>query len=288
MWYLLIIVIFTVFLIPSYSEVERICEQNRICAVPGDYLKYKAISEEEEQTILHEFGEFVNSDRIKVTTTTTYGGREIEKTTYSVDLKTGLTDEFPDEEFPFFDMTLVPIGEDKSVTDPQASVEEKSIIFNGIKRTIIVGKATEEQVSIEIAYDKNTGVLMYIKWDISGETDIGSFFSNSEKKLVETNIFTTNLSTTSAKKPIPEWIRNNAKWWSSDQIGDSDFISGIQFLIKEGVMSIPETTVKNDNASNEIPKWIKNNAEWWSQGVITDDDFIKGIQYLVSNGIIKI
>ena len=31
---------------------------------------------------------------------------------------------------------------------------------------------------------------------------------------------------------IPKWIKNNAAWWSEQQIGDSDFVSGIEYLIK--------------------------------------------------------
>jgi hypothetical protein len=88
---------------------------------------------------------------------------------------------------------------------------------------------------------------------------------------------------------IPEWVRNNAKWWAQGSIGDNDFVSGIQYLIKEGIMIIPETekdpTLMN---SENIPSWIKNNADWWSQGLITDEDFVKGIQYLVEQGIIKV
>jgi hypothetical protein len=41
---------------------------------------------------------------------------------------------------------------------------------------------------------------------------------------------------------IPEWIKKNAEWWAQGAIGDSDFVSGIQFLIKEGIMKIPTTT----------------------------------------------
>ena len=41
---------------------------------------------------------------------------------------------------------------------------------------------------------------------------------------------------------IPEWVKKNAEWWSQGAIGDSDFVSGIQFLIKEGIMTIPTTT----------------------------------------------
>jgi hypothetical protein len=37
---------------------------------------------------------------------------------------------------------------------------------------------------------------------------------------------------------IPEWIKNNAGWWAEGAIGDSDFVQGIQFLIKEGIMKI--------------------------------------------------
>jgi hypothetical protein len=87
---------------------------------------------------------------------------------------------------------------------------------------------------------------------------------------------------------VPDWVRNNAEWWSQGAIGDSDFVSGIQFLIKEGILQIPETAQPASEGSEEIPEWIKNNADWWSQGLISDDDFLKGIQFLVENGIIKV
>ena len=35
---------------------------------------------------------------------------------------------------------------------------------------------------------------------------------------------------------IPEWIRNNALWWSEEQIDDSTFIQGIEFLIKNNLL----------------------------------------------------
>lgn len=88
---------------------------------------------------------------------------------------------------------------------------------------------------------------------------------------------------------IPDWVRGNAGWWSQGEIGDSDFVSGIQYLIKEGIMTIPETVKsKVEGNSKDIPSWIKNNADWWSQGLITDGDFVKGIQYLVEQGIIEV
>jgi plastocyanin len=88
---------------------------------------------------------------------------------------------------------------------------------------------------------------------------------------------------------ILELVRENAEWWAQGAIGDSDFVSEIQYLIKKGIMTIPETVQSTTgDDSQEIPSWIKNNAEWWAQGLITDDDFVEGIQYLVENGIIHI
>jgi len=37
---------------------------------------------------------------------------------------------------------------------------------------------------------------------------------------------------------IPSWIKNNAGWWSEGTIDDDSFISGIQFLIKEGIIQV--------------------------------------------------
>ena len=36
---------------------------------------------------------------------------------------------------------------------------------------------------------------------------------------------------------IPEWIKNNAAWWAEGQIDDNSFATGIEFMIKEGIIS---------------------------------------------------
>ena len=87
---------------------------------------------------------------------------------------------------------------------------------------------------------------------------------------------------------IPAWIKSNADWWSKDLIDDATFVSGIQFLINEEIITISSTNVNSKNTSNTIPAWIKSNADWWSQGLISDDDFLKGIKFLVENGIISV
>ncbi|MFB5617917.1 MAG: hypothetical protein ACE5Q4_04585, partial [Nitrosopumilus sp.] len=86
---------------------------------------------------------------------------------------------------------------------------------------------------------------------------------------------------------IPIWIKNNAAWWSEQQIGDSDFVEGIEYLIKNGIINVPGVQV-GETSTSEIPDWIKNNAAWWAESLITDDDFIQAMQWLVANGVIQI
>ncbi len=85
---------------------------------------------------------------------------------------------------------------------------------------------------------------------------------------------------------IPDWIKTNAKWWSEGKITDSDFIKGIEYLIEQNVIKIPQT--EQGTSTKKIPDWIKTNAKWWSEGKIHDGDFVKGIQYLIQNGILVV
>ncbi|MBM2819911.1 MAG: hypothetical protein HW410_1593, partial [Nitrosarchaeum sp.] len=86
---------------------------------------------------------------------------------------------------------------------------------------------------------------------------------------------------------VPSWIKNNAGWWADGTISESEFIQGIQFLIKDGIIVIPPTAVSAE-ISQSVPAWVKNNAGWWADGTITDTEFINGIQHLIKTGVISI
>jgi hypothetical protein len=86
---------------------------------------------------------------------------------------------------------------------------------------------------------------------------------------------------------IPEWIRNNALWWSEEQIDDNTFIQGIEYLIKNNILVIPQTQ-QGVSESQEIPSWIRNNAAWWADGQINDETFVQGLEYLIKNGILRV
>jgi hypothetical protein len=86
---------------------------------------------------------------------------------------------------------------------------------------------------------------------------------------------------------IPDWIKIHARWWADEQIDDSAYLLGIQYLIKEGIMVIPSTEM-SESSGSQVPVWIKNNAGWWASGQIDDITYVSGIQYLVKVGIIKV
>ena len=86
---------------------------------------------------------------------------------------------------------------------------------------------------------------------------------------------------------IPYWIKNTAGWWSKNKVSDDEFVSGIEYLINNKIMSITAQN-SNQDSLNLIPSWVKNSAGWWSNNEITDDEFISGIKYLIENNIIKV
>jgi hypothetical protein len=94
--------------------------------------------------------------------------------------------------------------------------------------------------------------------------------------------------TTPQEISIPDWVRNNAGWWSAGQIGDNDFASGIEYMIKEGIINVPTTSTGEVTGESIIPDWIRNNAGWWADGLISDEDFANGLQYLIKIGVISV
>jgi len=139
-------------------------------------------------------------------------------------------------------------------------------------------------------------VLTGPDWYKSGMYTVFAIYGTTGGTAAETILFFTGALTpppepepTPIMEKVPGWIKNNAKWWAEGQIGDSDFVSGIQFMIKEKIINIPNLPEQaSETAEEKVPDWIRNNAGWWADGLISEDDFLNGIKYLVEQGIIKV
>jgi len=59
-------------------------------------------------------------------------------------------------------------------------------------------------------------------------------------------------------KLIPNWVKNNAGWWATDQISDVDFINGIKYLIEKDILGIDNTKIKSKISIEDVkfsPSW---------------------------------
>ena len=69
---------------------------------------------------------------------------------------------------------------------------------------------------------------------------------------------------TSADKLVPDWIKNNARWWSEDLIEDTDFVNGIEYLIQKQIIGIDNKKILGDVPLEDVtfsPNWtIDNNS----------------------------
>ncbi len=159
------------------------------------------------------------------------------------------------------------------ISIPRALLDAKFDELDDVFFVIVDGFDTE-YVEITNGQDSRTLLIPFFV----GETQI---------EIIGTETLATSIDEIILEPEIPPWIKSNAGWWAQDLISDSDFVLGIQYLITEGIMTVPPTESGN-TGSQEIPPWIKSNAGWWSQDLITDSDFVLGIQYLISNGIMII
>ena len=62
-------------------------------------------------------------------------------------------------------------------------------------------------------------------------------------------------------KSVPDWIKNNANWWSENLIGDTDFINGLQYLIEHKIIKIDNKKILGKVPLEDIkfsPSWQFN------------------------------
>ena len=84
---------------------------------------------------------------------------------------------------------------------------------------------------------------------------------------------------------IPQWVKLNGDWWTTNQISDSEFLEGIAFLFEKQVISVPERDVVSESQW-KIPQWVKNPVGWWYEEKISDDELLNIIENLVKREII--
>ena len=174
-----------------------------------------------------------------------------------------------------------------------------TIIFSGT-----VNKYSEDRNLRISIFDSNQNFVITQKTSVNEdrtfihEIQLNEKFSNGDflvksqygtkKTTVEITSFTISESTSNNSEiEIPEWVKNNAGWWANDEIDDASFVSGIEFMISDGIIVIPNLP-ESEGVGGIVPEWVKNNAGWWANDEIDDASFVSGLEFLISDGIIVI
>lgn len=99
--------------------------------------------------------------------------------------------------------------------------------------------------------------------------------------------YSEKISTTSIEEQqVPSWLKSNAKWWANGQLNDSEFASGIKFLIEKDMITISNLDTSHTTSELEAPHWVKNTAGWWADGLVSDAEFVTGLEHLINTGVI--
>jgi len=56
---------------------------------------------------------------------------------------------------------------------------------------------------------------------------------------------------------IPQWVKNNAKWWAEGQVSDSDFVAAMKYLIENKIMQISAQSSVDQEFSEEYKEWAQ-------------------------------
>jgi len=103
-------------------------------------------------------------------------------------------------------------------------------------------------------------------WWASGDISENEFLTGIEY-LINNNIILLHSipcnekiesQTTSSAEMVPDWIKNNASWWSDNLIDDIDFINGLEYLIKHKIVKIDNKKILGEISLEDIvfsPSW---------------------------------
>ena len=129
-----------------------------------------------------------------------------------------------------------------SIFIPNSSAQEETKIPNWIKNVAgwwATGEVSEKEFLSGLEYLINNNII-FIPFIPCSVTAIAASDPTLNAKL------------------IPDWVKNNAGWWATDQIKDADFLNGIQYLINNDVLGIDNKKIKGQVSIDDVkfsPAW---------------------------------
>jgi hypothetical protein len=133
-----------------------------------------------------------------------------------------------------------------SILVPNSSAQEETQIPNWIKNVAgwwAANEISEKEFLAGLTYLINNNIIFIPFMPCGAVAAIATSDPTLEAKL------------------IPDWVKNNAGWWATDQIEDADFLNGIEYLIEKTILGLDNKKIKGKISIEDVrfsPHWTVN------------------------------
>ena len=133
-----------------------------------------------------------------------------------------------------------------SILVPNSSAQEETQIPNWIKNVAgwwAANEISEKEFLAGLTYLINNNIIFIPFMPCGAVAAIATSDPTLEAKL------------------IPDWVKNNAGWWATDQIEDADFLNGIEYLIEKTILGLDNKKIKGKISIEDVrfsPYWMVN------------------------------
>ena len=160
------------------------------------------------------------------------------------------------KEYPnFADKFTISVWSDSSPDGLEIQVVETGVYSGIFKGRVFVADSGDTAKNRLVSIPGDTVYAKYVDFTMpDGSTS--EIFSAAIVKISGQNMtplldkIDPKYRTSKSVEKVPVWIKNNAGWWAEGTIDDDSFVQGIQFLIKEGIMSITQAQESKQTVSS--------------------------------------
>ncbi len=203
------------------------CESDAFCVAKDDYLKYSVKDSKIDDviTLKHTIGVGSNSITVDSVEISRNG-----KKTDAIQVKNDGLIAGTQDYYRFVHKVPAEIGATIRSTSEIKVTDEILFTFKNTKREALL--AWDQTKQYHEVIDKQTGVVLFAKQ----ENRI--LKSTWTAQLTDTNVFTKELKIQYEDMWIPPWFRTTVKWWTEEQITDTEYLDGISYLLKNKILTV--------------------------------------------------
>ena len=160
-------------------------------------------------------------------------------------------DDMNKKEYPnFADKFTISVWSDSSTDGLEIPVVETGVYSGIFKGRVFIADSGDTAKNRLVSIPGDTVYAKYVDFTMpDGSTS--NIFSAAIVKISGQNMnslldqIDPKFRMSKSIEKVPVWIKNNAGWWAEGQITESDFLSGINHLVKTGIISISQNSIES-------------------------------------------